>query len=114
MVVTPELSGREPTASQNAVETQDTALRLLLADAGGDTACWSCQDVPFQFSAKATARLDVPSRKSPAASHAATAGQDTVSRLGSDAPAGFGGVCADQDVPFHMAARLNELPELSL
>src|SRR5579871_3092236 len=39
MAVAPELSGREPTASQNAVVTQDTALRSLAAAPGGDTAC---------------------------------------------------------------------------
>src|SRR5215467_1616544 len=114
MMLAPELSGREPTASQNAVETQDTALRLLAAAPGGDTARWSCQEVPFQLSARAICALDVPAWKSPAASHAATPAQDTSLRLVTVAVAGLGGVCAVQEVPSHVAARLNSWPALSV
>jgi len=108
----PERSGCEPTASQKSAEAQDTALRLFAAAPGGRNAGWICQVDPFHDSARATG-LDV-SWKSPPASQAAAWAQDTASRTVKLARGGFGVGCTAHEVPFHVAARLRLLPELSV
>src|SRR5258708_36695118 len=70
------------------------------------------QGDPDRASARATG-LDV-SWKSTPATHAAASGQDTASRTVKVAPGGFGVGCTAHEVPFHVAARLRVLPELSV
>src|SRR5579859_250840 len=113
MVAVPEASRCEPTASQKAAETHDTAVRPLSPAPGGATPGWICHELPVQDSARAR-RLPVLNSKSPPASHAAAVAQDTVLRTVNVAPAGLGAVCAVQEVPFHVSLRLKVLPELSL
>jgi hypothetical protein len=103
----------EPTASQKAAEVQDTPVRLFVTAPAGDTACWSCQELPFQDSARATDPPALVSWELPAASHAVTATHDTWLRPVTDAIAGFGVVCRAQEVPFQVTPKLKALPELS-
>jgi hypothetical protein len=115
--LTPELSPFEPTASQNpeAAGTHETEVRALATAPGAAAACCSDHELPFQASARVTCGVwDVFAEKSPPASHAVALPQDTPARLAKAAPAGFGGVCDDQELPFHVAPKPKVAPELVL
>ena len=54
---------------------------------------------------------DAFAEKFPPASHAVALPQDTAARLAKAAPAGFGGVCDDHELPFQVAPKPNMAPE---
>jgi hypothetical protein len=115
--LTPELSVCEPTASQNpeAAGTHETEVRALAAAPGAAAACCSDHELPFHASARVTWGVwDAFAEKSPPASHAVALRQETPARLAKAAPAGFGGVCDDQELPFQVVPKPKVAPELVL
>ena len=116
-LLSPELSVWEPTVSQNrGVEgTHETEVRALLTAPGIAAARCSDHELPFHASARVTSGVsDVFTEKSPPASHVVALVQDTPARLANAVPAGFGGACEDQELPFQVAPKLKVAPELVL
>jgi len=97
----------EPTASQKVADVQDTELSELSVAPPGSAACWSCQALPFQFSANACWWLAVVlASYQPAASQEVAAVHDTPLRIVAAAAAGLGTDWAAQAVPSHLAAKV--------